>query len=170
MKEHTIRASDAIQPAVSMDCRFANQQRRKIALRSAPRSCGRRTERQGQQTVSASLALMERCPFASGIEEELGSLRRKASVTPAGDCAATEWILPRIVIQTSETVRLEGVSYTGDGVPRKGTVSRTGQSRPHKQNTQEGGSLAHACTRSGAFAEASAPALSPVERISLEGA
>ena len=42
---------------------------------------------------------------------------------------ATEWILPRIVIRRSETVRLEGVSYTGHGVPYKDTVSRTGQSK-----------------------------------------
>jgi hypothetical protein len=85
----------------------------------------------------------------------LGWLRRKASVTPAGDCAATEWTLPRIVIQTSETVRVEG-------------VSRTGQSRPHKQNTQEGGSRADARTQLRKSAEVSALGLSHAERISLE--
>jgi hypothetical protein len=92
---------------------------------------------------------------ASSELEELGWLHRKASVTPAGDCAATEWLVPRIVIQTSETVRLEGVSYTG-------------QSRPHKQTTQEGGSRAHARTRSVTFAEASGPTLFGAERISIE--
>ena len=71
-------------------------------------------------------------------------------------------------VQSSETVRLEGVSYTGHGVPRLDTVSRTGQSRPHKQNTQEGGSRAHAGTRSRTLAETSVPGLSGVERISLE--
>ena len=88
----------------------------------------------------------------------LDGFTEKSSVTPAGDCAATEWKLPRIVIQTSETVRLEGVSYTGHGVPRMDTVSRTGQSRPHKQNTQEGGSRAHARTRSGTLVRGDAPA------------
>ena len=72
----------------------------------------------------------------------------------------------RIVIQSSETVRVEGVSYTGHGVPRKDTVSRTGQSRPHKQNTQEGGLRAR--TPSGAIAEPTSPALSGAERFSLE--
>ena len=74
----------------------------------------------------------------------------------------------RIVIQSSETVRVEGVSYTGHGVPRRDTVSRTGQSRPHKQNTQEGGSRAHARTRRGAASETSALSLSQAERISFE--
>ena len=72
--------------------------------------------------------------------------------------------LPRIVVQTSETVRVGGVSHTGHGVPRMDTVSRTGQSRPHKQNTQEGGSRAHARARSGTPIEA----MSQAERISLE--
>ena len=58
------------------------------------------------------------------------------------------------------------MSYTGHGVPRKDTVSRTGQSRPHKQNTKEGGLRAR--TPSGAIAEPTSPALSGAERISLE--
>jgi len=102
----------------------------------------------GEQNVKASRRFLRcwlswsdaRLRRASSELEELGWLQRKASVTPAGDCAATEWKLPRIVVQTSETVRVEGVSYTGQGVPRKDTVPRTGQSRPHKQNTQEGAS------------------------------
>ena len=101
----------------------------------------------GEQDVKASRRFLRswlswsdaRLRRASSELEKLGWLCRKSSVTPAGDRAATEWRLPRIVIQTSETVRVEGVSYTGHGVPRKDTVSRTGQSRPHKQNTQEGG-------------------------------
>ena len=106
--------------------------------------------------------------YAEHRVEELGWLHRKASITPAGDCAATEWTLPRIVIRTSETVRLEGVSYTGHGVPCKDTVSRTGQSRPHKQNTQEGGSRTHARARSGTLTKVNASGLSGSERISLE--
>jgi hypothetical protein len=47
-------------------------------------------------------------------------------------------------------------------------VSRTGQSRPHKQNTQEGGSRARARTPSGAVVEPTFPILSGAERISLE--
>ena len=134
-----------------MDCRFANQQRRQIALRTPARSGG------GEQNVKASRRFLRawlswsdaRLRRASNELEKLGWLHRKASLTPAGDCAATEWTLPRIVIRTSETVRLEGVSYTGHGVPCKDTVSRTGQSRPHKQNTQEGGSRAHARAQGG---------------------
>jgi hypothetical protein len=126
----------------------------------------------GDQNVKASRRFLRawlswsdaRLRRASSELEELGWLHRKASVTQAGDCAATEWKLPRILIQTSETVRLEGVSYTGHGVPRMDTVSRTGQSRPHKQNTQEGGSRAHARTRGGTPIDA----MSQAERISLE--
>ena len=47
-------------------------------------------------------------------------------------------------------------------------MSRTGQSRPHKQNTQEGGSRAHARAKGGTLSEANAPGLSGSERISLE--
>jgi hypothetical protein len=130
----------------------------------------------GEQNVKASRRFLRswlswsdaRLSKASSELEKLGWLRRKASITPAGDCAATEWTLPRIVIQTSETVRVEGVSYTGHGVPHKDTVSYTGQSRPHKQNTQEGGSRAHARTRSRTATEVRAPSLSQAERISLE--
>ena len=110
----------------------------------------------GEQNVKASRRFLRawlswsdaRLRRASNELEKLGWLHRKASLTPAGDCAATEWTLPRILIQTSETVRLEGVSYTGHGVPCKDTVSRTGQSRPHKQTTQEGGSSAQGRTLS----------------------
>jgi hypothetical protein len=126
----------------------------------------------GEQNVKASRRFLRswlsssdaRLRRASSELEEIGWLHRKSSLTAAGDCAATEWKLPRIVVQTSETVRVEGVSYTGHGVPRMGTVSRTGQSRPHKQNTQEGGSRAHARTRSGTPIQA----MSQAERISLE--
>jgi hypothetical protein len=130
----------------------------------------------GQQNVKASRRFLRtwlswsdaRLRRASSELEKLGWLCRECSVTPAGDRAATEWKLPRIVIQTSETVRVEGVSYTGHGVPRKDTVSYTGQSRPHKQNTQEGGSRMHAREYGGIMAEPTSPTLSRVERISLE--
>jgi hypothetical protein len=130
----------------------------------------------GEQDVKASRRFLRawlswsdaRLRRASSELEKLGWLSRKSSVTPAGDRAATEWKLPRIVIQSRETVRVEGVSYTGHGVPRRNTVSRTGQSRPHKQNTQEGGSHAHARTRSSTVADATSPTLSGAERISLE--
>ena len=126
----------------------------------------------GEQNVKASRRFLRawlswsdaRLRRASSELEELGWLHRKVSVTQAGDRAATEWKLPRIVVQTSETVRVEGVSSTGHGVPRMDTVSHTGQSRPHKQNTQEGGSRAHARTRSGTPTEA----MTEAERISLE--
>ena len=52
----------------------------------------------------------------------------------------------------------------GHGVPRMDTVSRTGQSRPHKQTTQEGG---RARTREHE-AERRPKRLSEAERISLE--
>ena len=153
MKEHSIKASDAqfirlfrwiAGLQISSDAKLLFARLLDLA--------------DGDQNVKASRRFLRswlswsdaRLRRASSELEKLGWLRRKASVTPAGDCAATEWTLPRIVIQTSETVRLEGVSCTGHGVPRKDTVSRTGQSRPHKQNTQEGGSRAHARTQSGA--------------------
>jgi hypothetical protein len=109
----------------------------------------------GEQNVKASGRFLRswlswsdaRLRRASSQLEGLGWLHRKASITPAGDRAAAEWKLPRIVVQTSETVRVEGVSYTG-------------QSRPHKK----GGSRAHARTRSGTPTEA----MSEAERISLE--
>jgi hypothetical protein len=130
----------------------------------------------GQQNVKASRRFLRawlswsdaRLRRASSELEKLGWLCRKSSVTPAGDRAATEWKLPRIVIQTSEMVRVEGVSCTGHGVPRKDTVSYTGQSRPHKQNTQEGGSRMHAREYGGTMAEPTSPFLSGAERISLE--
>jgi hypothetical protein len=149
MKEHSIKASDAqfirlfrwiAGLQISSDAKLLFARLFDLA--------------DGEQDVKASRRFLRswlswsdaRLRRASGELEKLGWLCRKSSVTPAGDRAATEWRLPRIVIQTSETVRVEGVSYTGHGVPRKDTVSRTGQSRPHKQNTQEGGSRAHANT------------------------
>ena len=59
-------------------------------------------------------------------------------------------------------------SSTGGGCPIRDTVSRTGQSRPHKQTTQEGGSRAHARAKGGTLSEVNAPGLSGSERISLE--
>ena len=130
----------------------------------------------GEQNVKASKRFLRawlswsyaRLRRASNELEKLGWLHRKASLTPAGDCAATEWTLPRIVIRTSETVRLEGVSCTGHGVPCMDTVSRMGQSRPHKQTTQEGGARARARAQSRTLSEVNAPGLSGSERISLE--
>jgi hypothetical protein len=171
MKEHSIKASDAqfirlfrwiAGLQISSDAKLLFARLLDLA--------------DGEQNVKASRRFLRswlswsdaRLSRASSELEKLGWLRRKASVTLAGDCAATKWTLPRIVIQTSETVRVEGVSYTGHGVPRKDTVSNTGQSRPHKQNTQEGGSRAHAQTRSGELTGGSALSLSQAERISLE--
>ena len=145
MKEHTIRASDAqfirlfrwiggLQ--ISSDAKL-------LFARLLDLADGEQRVKASRRFLRAWLSWSDaRLRRASSELEELGWLHRTASVTPAGDCAATEWKLPRIVIQTSETVRLEGVSYTGHGVPRMDTVSRTGQSRPHKQNTQEGGDRA----------------------------
>jgi hypothetical protein len=171
MKEHSIKASDAqfirlfrwiAGLQISSDAKLLFARLLHLA--------------DGEQDVKASRRFLRswlswsdaRLRRASSELEELGWLCRKSSVTPAGDRAATEWRLPRIVIQNSETVRVEGVSYTGHGVPRKDTVSRTGQSRPHKQNTQEGGSRARARTRRRTLAETGVPGLSGVERISLE--
>jgi hypothetical protein len=167
MKEHSIKASDA--QFIRLFRWIAGLQMSSDAKLLFARLLDLAD---GEQNVKASRRFLRSWLFwsdarlgrASSELEKLGWLRRKASVTPAGDCAATEWTLPRIVIQTSETVRVEGVSCTGHGVPRKDTVSYTGESRPHKQNTQEGGSRAHARTRSGTPTEA----MSEAERISLE--
>ena len=171
MKEHSIKASDAqfirlfrwiAGLQISSDAKL-------LFARLLDLADGEQNVKASRRFLRAWLSWSDaRLRRASGELEKLGWLCRKSSVTPAGDRAATEWRLPRIVIQTSETVRLEGVSYTGHGVPRKDTVSRTGQSRPHKQNTQEGGSRTHARERSGTIAEPTSPTLSAVERISLE--
>ena len=147
MKEHSIRASDAqfirlfrwiAGLQISSDAKL-------LFARLLDLADGEQNVKASRRFLRAWLSWSDaRLRRASNELEKLGWLHRKASLTPAGDCAATEWTLPRIVIQTSETVRLEGVSYTGHGVPCKDTVSRTGQSRPHKQTTQEGGSRAHA--------------------------
>jgi hypothetical protein len=167
MKEHSIKASDAqfirlfrwiAGLQISSDAKLLFARLLDLA--------------DGEQDVKASRRFLRswlswsdaRLSRASNELEILGWLCRKSSVTPAGDRAATEWKLPRIVIQTSETVRVEGVSNTGHGVPRKDTVSYTGQSRPHKQNTQEG----QAREGGGTIAEPTSPTLSRVERISLE--
>ena len=157
MREHSIRASDAqfirlfrwiAGLQISSDAKL-------LFARLLDLADGEQNVKASRRFLRAWLSWSDaRLRRASSELEKFGWLHRKASLTPAGDCAATEWTLPRIVIRTSETVRLEGVSYTGHGVPRKDTVSRTGQSRPHKQNTQEGGSRAHARTRSGTLAEA----------------
>ena len=171
MKEHSIKASDAqfirlfrwiAGLQISSDAKLLFARLLDLA--------------DGEQNVKASRRFLRswlswsdaRLSKASGELEKLGWLSRKASITPAGDCAATEWTLPRIVIQTSETVRVEGVSNTGHGVPRKDTVSYTGQSRPHKQNTQERGSRAYARAQGGEVTGARLLSLSQAERISIE--
>jgi hypothetical protein len=171
MKEHSIKASDAqfirlfrwiAGLQISSDAKLLFARLLDLA--------------DGEQNVKASRRFLRswlswsdaRLRRASSELEKLGWLCLKAAITPAGDCAATEWKLPRIIIQSSETVRVEGVSYTGHGVPRKDTVSRTGQSRPHKQNTQEGGSRAGTRTPSGTVVEPTFSTLSGAERISLE--
>ena len=171
MKEHSIRASDAqfirlfrwiAGLQISSDAKL-------LFARLLDLADGEQDVKASRRFLRAWLSWSDaRLRRASSELENLGWLHRKSSVTPAGDCAATEWKLPLIVIQSSETVRLEGVSRTGHGVPRMDTVSRTGQSRPHKQNTQEGGSRAHAGTRSRILAETSVSGLSGAERISLE--
>jgi hypothetical protein len=171
MKEHSIRACDAqfirlfrwiAGLQISSDAKL-------LFARLLDLADGEQNVKASRRFLRAWLSWSDaRLRRASSELEKLGWLHRKASLTPAGDCGATEWTLPRIVILTSETVRLEGVSYTGHGVPCKDTVSRTGQSRPHKQTTQEGGSRAHARTRSETLAEGGAPRLSGVERILLE--
>ena len=138
MKEHSIRASDAqfirlfrwiAGLQISSDAKL-------LFARLLDLADGEQDVKASRRFLRAWLSWSDaRLCRASSELEKLGWLHRKSSGTPAGDCAATEWKLPRIVIQSSETVRLEGVSCTG-------------QSRPHKQNTQEGGSRAHAGTRS----------------------
>jgi len=167
MKEHSIKASDAqfirlfrwiAGLQISSDAKL-------LFARLLDLADGEQNVKASRRFLRAWLSWSDaRLRRASNELEKLGWLHRKTSVTQVGDCAATEWELPRIVVQTSETVRVEGVSYTGHGVPRVDTVSRTGQSRPHKQNTQEGGSRARARTRGGTPTEA----MSQVERISFE--
>ena len=171
MKEHSIKASDAqfirlfrwiAGLQISSDAKL-------LFARLLDLADGEQDVKASRRFLRAWLSWSDaRLRRASSELERLGWLHRKSSLTAAGDCAATEWKLPRIVIQSRETVRVEGVSYTGHGVPRKDTVSRTGQSRPHKQNTQEGGSRAYAGDRNGTIAEPTSPTLSGVERISLE--
>ena len=124
MKEHSIRASDAqfirlfrwiAGLQISGDAKLLFARLLDLA--------------EGEQNVKASRRFLRawlswsdaRLRRASSELEGLGWLHRKASITPAGDCAATEWTLPRILIRTSETIRLEEVSYTGHGVPCKDT-------------------------------------------------
>jgi hypothetical protein len=171
MKEHSIKASDAqfirlfrwiAGLQISSDAKL-------LFARLLDLADGEESVKASRRFLRAWLSWSDaRLRRASSELEKLGWLHRKASVTSAGDCAATEWKLPRIVIQTSETVRVEGVSYTGHGVPPKDTVSRTGQSRPHKQTTQEGGSHAHARAQGRTPFKVNAPGLSGSERISLE--
>jgi len=171
MKEHSIKASDAqfirlfrwiAGLQISSDAKL-------LFARLLDLADGEQDVKASRRFLRAWLSWSDaRLRRASSELEKLGWLCRKSPVTPAGDRAATEWRLPRIVIQTSETVRVEGVSYTGHGVSRKDTVSRTGQSRPHKQNTQKGGSRAGTRTPSGTVAEPASPTLTGAERISLE--
>jgi hypothetical protein len=171
MKEHSIKASDTqfirlfrwiAGLQISSDAKL-------LFARLLDLADGEQNVRASRRFLRAWLSWSDaRLRRASSELEKLGWLCRRSSVTPAGDRAATEWKLPRIVIQTSEMVRAEGVSCTGHGVPRKDTVSHTGQSRLHKQNTQEGGSRAHPRTQGGTVAEPTSPSLSGAERISLE--
>jgi hypothetical protein len=170
VKEHSIRASDAqfirlfrwiAGLQISSDAKL-------LFARLLDLADGEQNVKASRRFLRAWLSWSDaRLRRASNELEKLGWLHRKASLTPAGDCAATEWTLPRIVIRTSETVRLEGVSYTGHGVPCKDTVSRTGQSRPHKQTTQ-GGSRARARAQGGTLSGVNGYGLSGSERISLE--
>ncbi|HEY5743007.1 MAG TPA: hypothetical protein VIS99_10750 [Terrimicrobiaceae bacterium] len=171
MQEHSIEASDT--QFIRLLRWIAGLQIRsdaKLTFCQTSRSGRRRIGCESQQTVSARLLSWSdaRSRRASSELQKLGWLCRKSSVTPVGDRAATERRLPRIVIQTSETVRVEGVSYTGHGVAPKDTASHTGQSRPHKQTTQEGASRTHAQEGSGTIVEPTSPTLSVVERISRE--
>jgi hypothetical protein len=118
MKEHSVRASDAqfirlfrwiASLQISSDAKLLFARLLDLADDEQKVKASRRFLR---AWLSWSDARLRR---ASSELEGLGWLHRKASLTPAGDCAATEWTLPRIVIRTSETVRLEGVSYTGHG-------------------------------------------------------
>ena len=81
MREHTDQSlRRAIHPALPLDRRVADQQRREIAVRFL------------RAWLSWSDARLSK---ASSELEKLGWLGRKASITPAGDCAATEWMLPQ---------------------------------------------------------------------------
>jgi hypothetical protein len=171
MKEHSIKASDAqfirlfrwiAGLQISSDAKL-------LFARLLDLADGEQNVKASRRFLRAWLSWSDaRLSKASSELEKLGWLRRKTSITPAGDCAATAWTLPRIIIQTSETVRVEGVSNTGHGVPRKDTVSNTGQSRPHKQNTKEGGSRAYARAQGGEVTGARLLSLSEAERISME--
>ena len=158
MKEHSINASDAqfvrlfrwiAGLQISSDAKL-------LFARLLDLADGEQNVKASRRFLRARLSCSDaRLSKASSELEKLGWLGRKASITPAGDCGATEWTLPRIVIQTSETVRVEGVSYTG-------------QSRPHKQNTPEGGSRAYARAQGGEVTGARLLSLSQAERISIE--
>ena len=171
MKEHSIRASDAqfirlfrwiAGLQISSDAKL-------LFARLLDLADGEQNVKASRRFLRAWLSWSDaRLRRASSELEKLGWLHRKASLTPAGDCAATEWTLPRIVIQTSETVRLEGVSYTGHGVPCKDTVSVRDKadhiSRPHKKGDRAR-TREHKAEQ---LVEVNAPALSGAERISLE--
>ena len=58
------------------------------------------------------------------------------------------------------------MSYMGHGVPRKDTVSCMGQSRPHKQNTQVGGSRAQTLSGAVDFSKTTDAAHRQRERLS----
>jgi hypothetical protein len=134
MKEHSIKASDAqfirlfrwiAGLQISSDAKL-------LFARLLDLADGEQNIKASRRFLRAWLSWSDaRLRRASSELEELGWLHRKASLTPAGDCAATEWTLPRIAIRTSETVRLERVSYTGHGVPCKDKADHI--SRPHKK-------------------------------------
>ena len=140
MKEHSTRASDAqfirlfrwiAGLQISSDAKL-------LFARLLDLADGEQNVKASRRFLRAWLSWSDaRLRRASNELERLGWLHRKASLTPAGDCAATEWTLPRIVIRTSETVRLEGG-------PIRDTVSRVRTrcpvrdkadhiSRPHKK-------------------------------------
>src|SRR5689334_10632672 len=85
----------------------------------------------GEQIVKVSergsRGVIRGCAGSLNELKKLDWIRRETSVTPAGDCAATVWKLPRVVIQTTETVCVERVSCTGQNPVawRKSTTTST---------------------------------------------
>ena len=123
MKEHSIKASDAqfirlfrwiAGLQISSDAKL-------LFARLLDLADGDQNVKASRRFLRAWLSWSDaRLRRASSELEELGWLHRKASVTQAGDCAATEWKLPRIVIQSSETVRAGGGVLYGTRCPAYG--------------------------------------------------
>jgi hypothetical protein len=136
MKEHSIKASDAqfirlfrwiAGLQISSDAKL-------LFARLFDLADGDQDVRASRRFLRSWLSWSDaRLRRASGELEELGWLCRKSSVTPAGDRAATEWRLPRIVIQTSETVRVQGVSYTGQSRPHPRTPAMHDRMLSHER-------------------------------------